>query len=92
MIGRPPTERSHSCWTQSFRCALAVVMSPVVPTVILSGISRVSDGLDHEACGQDSTNHAGNDHRTIGLARRWGRNRASGNDRRRAQRKQRFPH
>ena len=71
---------------------MPMVMPPMVPLVMPIGISGLSHGMGHYDCGQDGTDHDGSDHRTICVARRWGCNRASRNDRRRAQSKQRFPH
>lgn len=72
--------------------AMVMVMPLVVPPVITVCIGGLSDGTDHEACGQDGTDHDGGDHQPIGAARRWARNRASRDDHRRDQSKERFPH
>ena len=71
---------------------MPVVMPPVVPPVIAIGIGGLGDGMHHNACGDDGTDHDGGDHRPIGAARGWGRNGASRDDRCRTQSQERFPH
>lgn len=72
--------------------AVAIVMPPMVPASVLAGISGVRDDMNHQNSSQNGADDDSGDHRTIGLARRWGCDCADDNDRRRAQSQERFPH
>lgn len=79
-----------------FGYALAIettmVMPAVVPPLMLAGISRMRDGTSNKACGDNSADGDGRDDQSVGAARGRGRNRASGDDRRRTQRQKNFSH